>query len=738
MRSVLPLSSITEKHRQLTGGKGYALAHLFQNGFQVPPAVCISATAYRYFISQNTLEERILMELHRKKLEDMRWEEMWDVSLRIRNLILRANIPEDLYHELYKNLKKLVASEPVVIRSSSLSEDSAKVSFAGLHESYVNVVGVEEIITHIKLVWASLWSDGALLYKKELGLDFENSAMPVVVQKFVAGQVSGVVFSENPLDPSQAVIEAVHGLNQGLVSGAVEPDRWILDRNDGRILEHVQADRKQSLQPDHSGVRISELKTKIKHQKPLDESQVKHIFQLVRKAENLFSSPQDMEWTFRDGELYVLQSRPVTTRSQKLPKDDRSWYLSLRPTFANLENLRKKIEGKLIPEMIEEAETLSKKPIKDHSDRELSEEIANRKKTYEHWVDIYWNEFIPFAHGMRLFGQIYNKKIHPADPYEFIDLLRPETMQSLERNQLLKEMGELIRKNQKIASQLKNRQLDAVKDKRFNLLLDRFKEEYGSLTLFHQSGKEFSRDISRFLLQWSRQDKSHRRVNQNHTKEDLTERFLSSFKAHEQTFARELLDLARASYRLRDDDNIYLGRIEKQLNKAVFEGRKRISKRGKIDGSLLDADQVIKALRNTAFIPDKKPHVTKASSSYGFTPRQLLGQPASPGVATGKARVIIKEGDLLNFKKGEILVCDAIDPNMTFVVPLAKGIVERRGGMLIHGAIIAREYAIPCVTGVPDVANLVETGDTLTVDGFLGIVVVERKNKSEKLALLNR
>jgi pyruvate,water dikinase len=104
--------------------------------------------------------------------------------------------------------------------------------------------------------------------------------------------------------------------------------------------------------------------------------------------------------------------------------------------------------------------------------------------------------------------------------------------------------------------------------------------------------------------------------------------------------------------------------------------------------------------------------------------RQLIGQPAGPGVAKGKARVVRRHADLEDFAHGEILVCDAVDPNMTFVVPLAAAVVERRGGMLIHGAIIAREYGLPCVTGIPDVTSLVQTGDLLTVDGYLGIVTV--------------
>jgi pyruvate,water dikinase len=104
--------------------------------------------------------------------------------------------------------------------------------------------------------------------------------------------------------------------------------------------------------------------------------------------------------------------------------------------------------------------------------------------------------------------------------------------------------------------------------------------------------------------------------------------------------------------------------------------------------------------------------------------RQLLGQPAGPGIAKGKARVIQQHSDLADFKHSEVLVCDAVDPNITFVVPLATAVVERRGGMLIHGAIIAREYGLPCITGIPDATTLIETGDQITVDGYLGIVTL--------------
>jgi pyruvate,water dikinase len=103
----------------------------------------------------------------------------------------------------------------------------------------------------------------------------------------------------------------------------------------------------------------------------------------------------------------------------------------------------------------------------------------------------------------------------------------------------------------------------------------------------------------------------------------------------------------------------------------------------------------------------------------------MLGQPAAKGVASGRARVIRQHQDLAEMTAGEILVCDAIDPNMTFAIPLAKGVVERRGGMLIHGAIIAREYGLPCVTGIPEACERIRTGDMICVDGFLGIVTIQ-------------
>jgi pyruvate,water dikinase len=126
---------------------------------------------------------------------------------------------------------------------------------------------------------------------------------------------------------------------------------------------------------------------------------------------------------------------------------------------------------------------------------------------------------------------------------------------------------------------------------------------------------------------------------------------------------------------------------------------------------------------------NQKTSLQKNENGAKVNPRQLVGQPAGPGLSKGIARVVRQHLDLQDFKHGEIIVCDAVDPNMTFVIPLAAGVVERRGGMLIHGAIIAREYGLPCVTGIPDATSLIHTGDEISVDGFLGIVTILQKPK---------
>jgi pyruvate,water dikinase len=718
---VLSLEQIGSDDRESVGGKSFALATMVKNGMKVPEALCLRVDAYHRYLETTGLGARILMEFNRKDFAEVRWEEMWDAALRIRNLFINTPMPSDLRTDLQSVLESKFPGESLVVRSSAPGEDSLHASFAGLHESYVNVQGVDSILEHIRLVWASLWSDRALLYRQELGLDVEKSSMAVVVQKLVSGDRSGVAFGKNPNAPHQAVIESVYGLNEGLVDGSIEPDRWLLDRKNGKIIGHFPANREKEMVAGPDTTQLQTLSAEQQANPPLSEDEVARVFRLALQAEDLFGSPQDVEWTFVGDELYVLQSRPITSLRAEQEQDSRAWYFTLRRSFENLRRLRTRVESELIPEMELEAKAFAQQDLSNLSDSALAQELAGRQQAHDRWKDIYWSEFIPLAHGIRLFGQVYNDAVRPSDPYEFMDLLGATEMVSLERNRRLENMATMIRGDANLSNRLSNLSYPRP-DHPFSMALEDFIDTFGDLSCSEELCTQGGDAIVRLLLEMASRPAAEERFRTGDI-EALVESFLSRFEGEKRKNMEELLDLGRASYRLRDDDNIYFGMIQNQLRLASKESKERLARRGNIQVNGLDPMEVINALNDPDYVP-KRVTVTEADEiDFEVRPRQLVGQPASPGVVRGSARVIDNPSNLFEFKAGEILVCDAVDPNMTFVVPLAAGIVERRGGMLIHGAIIAREYGLPCVTGIPNATSLILTGDQLTVDGYLGVVV---------------
>ena len=723
MNLVLPLHEIDEQHRSLVGGKGFALAEMAKNGLRVPEAVCVTIGAYHEYVTKTGLGDQIILELYRKAFEEMRWEEVWDTSLRIRNLFNKTPMPPDLRTMLLPAIQSRFPGKRVSVRSSAPGEDSSKTSFAGLHESFVNISGEEAILDHIRLVWASLWSDRALLYRQELGLDVKKSAMAVIVQEMVFGERSGVVFGKSPLEESQSVVEAVYGLNQGLVDGTVEPDRWILKRKTGKIISHTPAIREKALIAAPEGVRVEPLAQALRNRPPLEAPEISSVFGLAINAETLFGPPQDVEWTYKKDILHTLQARPITTGGATA-EDERRWYLSLHRSFDNLKGLRKKIEKELIPAMEEEASQLAQRGISGISEAELADEIAYRKGIHEKWLDIYRRDCIPFAHGMRLFGQIYNDFMRPKDPFEFMDLLVGARMVSIERNEMLEDLASWIRREPGLKACLREDGVEGC-NSAFQEAFHAMSKRFGDLTWGQARFGQDTGQVLAFIIEMaSRPPAKEQKERKSH--EELLEAFLSHFEGDQRPYAMEMIDIARASYRFRDDDNTYLGKIEGQWLAALEEGRRRVGKRCKMDTASVEAEQIIKALRDERETPTAcvVPEVELSGGEFKIKARQLVGQPAGPGIAIGTARVVQDLSDLFQFKTGEVLVCDAIDPNMTFVVPLAAGVVERRGGMLIHGAIIAREYGIPCVTGVADAAKSIRTGDRVTVDGHLGIVII--------------
>ena len=417
----------------------------------------------------------------------------------------------------------------------------------------------------------------------------------------------------------------------------------------------------------------------------------------------------------------LLQSRPVTT-STAVEGDKRAWYLSLTRSLDNLRGLRERVERESLPAMDREAEEIAQRDLAPMSADELADEIEHRRVAHDRWVDVYWRDFIPFAHGIRLFGQFYNEVMRPEDPYEFTELLAATPMLSVRRNRTLSRLAATVRGDSELRARLAAGESGGAG---FELELEDFEREFGDAVFADQQCFGDRARLVRLVLAMAAAPE----IADSTSAVDIEERtadFFDHVDDGRRGMAREVLDIGRASYQLRDDDNIHLARLEALVLDAVEAGRRRLRDRHDEDHLHVDLDGVVQALRHPNLVVEPRPAQSPPAVEEGFRarPRQLVGQPAGPGVATAPARVINDVADLFDFQAGEVLVCDAVDPNMTFVVPMASAVVERRGGMLIHGAIIAREYGLPCVTGVPGVTSLIATGDRLAVDGYLGIVTV--------------
>jgi len=221
----------------------------------------------------------------------------------------------------------------VAVRSSAPGEDSQQLSFAGLHESIVGVKGDRAVVDAVRTVWASLWSDAALLYRRELSLDPNRSRMAVLVQAVELADCSGVAFNRDPRSPDAdcAVIEAVPGPCALLVDGSVDPDRWTLKRSSGELIEW---------RPGRRGTDIDE--------PLLDGRDLEHLLGVLSRIETLFAFPPDVEWTGRSPDTVVLQARPITT-TQPDAADERGWYLTLRPNLRRFSELAARVTDELIP-----------------------------------------------------------------------------------------------------------------------------------------------------------------------------------------------------------------------------------------------------------------------------------------------------------------------------------------------------------------------------------------------------
>ncbi|MEE9150355.1 MAG: PEP/pyruvate-binding domain-containing protein, partial [Thermoplasmata archaeon] len=314
------LREISKKDISLVGGKGASLGELTKLGLPVPEGFCITVHAYRDFIKES--EDEILSIANSIEIDNQS-----DLQLKaqdIRKTISKNEIPETISKEIIEAYKKLAGNLnlPVAVRSSATAEDLPQSSFAGQHETYLNVVGAEHFLHKVKECWASLWTSRAIHYRGKRGFDHSKIAMCVVVQKMVSPSISGVMFTYNSMKGSndEIVIESTFGLGEGLVAGIVTPDSFIINKQELKIKNKRIAEKEMMIIPSKDGTAQTKIPRERRSVSTLSDKKILELAKIGLEIEQHYKTPQDIEWCLSQDGFHILQSRPVTGIGRVFPK----------------------------------------------------------------------------------------------------------------------------------------------------------------------------------------------------------------------------------------------------------------------------------------------------------------------------------------------------------------------------------------------------------------------------------
>ncbi len=319
-------SKDTPLHEKL-GGKCTSLAIMTKAGAPVPPGFAVTTDAFDAVMQQTNLLNEIKRLQENLNIEDVRAVDQ--VSAKIRELIMEQPVPQDVHdatHSAYEKLMDLCGGEvPVAVRSSATAEDLPDASFAGQQDTYLWIIGRNNVMQKIRECWASLYTSRAMAYRTSNNIPEEGLSMAVAVQKMVNARTSGVAMTIDPTngDKSKIVVDASWGLGEMVVSGEVTPDNFVIDKVMLHPVKRIIGDKHEELIPDgKGGITRLEVDEARRSAQCLSDEELIAVARLAKSAEKHYGSVQDIEWAI-DADLpegknvLLLQSRPETVWSQK-------------------------------------------------------------------------------------------------------------------------------------------------------------------------------------------------------------------------------------------------------------------------------------------------------------------------------------------------------------------------------------------------------------------------------------
>lgn len=831
---VLDFSELDKTKAALAGGKGANLGELSRiEGIQVPEGFCVTTEAYKEITGSSKEFHSLLDRLAALTTDDK--NEISETSAKIRSLIEQTAIPKHIENEIARRLKQPRETNAYAVRSSATAEDLPTASFAGQHDTYLNINGKEAVLKCISKCWASLFTDRAVIYRLQNGFDHRKVYLSVVIQRMIFPDAAGVMFTADPVTSNRKVlsIDAGFGLGEALVSGIVSADNY-------KVREGKITDRKQNAQT-------------------LTDKEILELERIGRKIEAHFGKPQDIEWCLSGGDLYIVQSRPITTlypipeandrenhvylsvAHQQMMTDpmkplglslfqlnamgpmvkaggrlfvdvtntlaapesrdnllslmgqhdprmkdaltniiEREGFIKLSLDAVKAAGTRRTTQGEIdpaiVPELISNSETSLqelKNNIQTRSGPELFdfilEDLGQLKKSISDprsialimtglhassWINEKMSEWLGEKNAANTLSQSAPNNITSEMGLELLDVAdairpHPEVIAYLEHTKddnFLDELPEFE------GGQEARNAIRAFLDKygmrcagEIDITNPRWSENPIALVPvilnnvksfdFGEAGRKFEQGRLEALEKEKELLDRLKQLPDGEEKAEETKRMIGLMRdvigyreypkygivnrywVYKQALLKEAERLVHRGV-VREREDIYYLTFQ-ELHDAV--------KTNDVDYQIIVERKaeykLYERLMPPRVITSEGEIVAGEYKREDLPAVAIAGLAVSSGVVEGRARVILKMEDA-DLEEGDILVTKFTDPSWTPVFISIKGLVTEVGGMMTHGAVIAREYGLPAVVGVENATELIRDGQQIRVNGTEGYVEI--------------
>jgi rifampicin phosphotransferase len=835
---VLNLQEIDGTQGAVVGGKGAHLGELSRiEGIRVPPGFCVTTNAFRQVMAEAPSIDDLLDRLSRLDPGDR--EAIRDLSTEIRRTLEGVAIPGDVAAAITRALARLGEHAAYAVRSSATAEDLPTASFAGQHDTFLNIVGPAAILQHVSRACASLFTERAVTYRLRNGFDHRKVQMAVVVQRMVFPHAAGVLFTADPVTSNRkvALLEAGFGLGEALVSGEVNPDAYKV--RDGDVVARAVATE----------------------QPALTDAQVVQLVQLGRRIEAHFGRPQDIEWCLADDGFQVVQSRPITTLfpipaagdgenhvyvsvgHQQMMTDPMKplgislWrltspalmreaggrlFVEVTPRLASLSSRASVVEalgrsdpligdalqtildrGDFIPTLPDDGPTgpsAGGGPAPIETDPAIVTELIGRTQAsiaavrrdirarsgpalldfiladiqelkrilfdprshqvFMSAMDATWwlNEKLQEWLGEKNAADTLTQSVPNNVTSEMglalldvADVIRPHPevvafLETVEDEDFLDELAELDggrEARDAIRAWLENYGMRCIGE--IDVTRPRWSERPASLVPVllgnvknfepgagerrFEQGRQEALDNAQELLDRLRAlpdgerkaDEAERMIDRVRTfigyREYPKYGMICRYFVYKQALLKEAERLVQAHVLREKEDIFYLSLQE--LHDVVRTHR--------VDDELIrrrkDAFRSYQALTPPRVLTSDGEAIAGSYRRDNAPPGALIGLPVSSGTIEGRARVVLDVAEA-ELEPGDILVTAYTDPSWSPLFVAIQGLVTEVGGLMTHGAVIAREYGLPAVVGVEHATRLIRDGQRIRVHGTDGYVEV--------------